>query len=120
MRGDVSEWIRNRDAFALSRGRIARCNAGTPLAPALGMMIKTCGFAMLCLLGVQGAGSSELAVAEPPDQVVDSKRERGGRRVKPGLVHWHADFAAAKRAAAKSGRPVLLFQLLGRLDEEFC
>jgi len=42
------------------------------------------------------------------------------RRVPPGLVRWHADFEAACAAARSSGKPVLLFQLLGRLDEEFC
>ena len=41
-------------------------------------------------------------------------------RVKPGLVAWHPSFEAAVEAAGKSGKPVLLFQLLGRLDEEFC
>jgi hypothetical protein len=40
--------------------------------------------------------------------------------VAPGLVRWHADLAHAKAAAAASRRPVLLFQLLGRLDREFC
>jgi len=43
-----------------------------------------------------------------------------GERVAPGLVRWHDDFDAARAAAATSGRPVLLFQLLGRLDDEFC
>lgn len=41
-------------------------------------------------------------------------------RAQPGLVPWHADVAAAKVAAAASGRPVLVFQILGRLDDEFC
>ena len=41
-------------------------------------------------------------------------------RVQPGLVAWHADRAAALTAAKTSGKPVLLFQLLGRLDETFC
>lgn len=40
--------------------------------------------------------------------------------IQPGLVRWHADVAAACAAARQSGRPVLLFQLLGRLDQEFC
>ena len=44
----------------------------------------------------------------------------GSRTVAPGLVRWHADFDAARAAASISGKPVLLFQLLGRLDEEFC
>ena len=41
-------------------------------------------------------------------------------KVAPGLVRWHADFASACRAARDSGRPVLLFQLLGRLDDALC
>lgn len=41
-------------------------------------------------------------------------------KVEPGLVRWRASFAEASAAAKKSGRPVLLFQLLGRLDEQFC
>ncbi len=42
------------------------------------------------------------------------------RPAEPGLVRWHADLDAALAAAATSRKPVLLFQLLGRLDEEFC
>ena len=41
-------------------------------------------------------------------------------RVQPGAVEWHEDFGAACEASKKSGRPVLLFQMLGRLDQEFC
>jgi hypothetical protein len=41
-------------------------------------------------------------------------------RVRPGEVRWHKDFAAACRAARKSARPVLLFQMMGRLDQRFC
>ncbi len=37
-----------------------------------------------------------------------------------GLVDWHASLAEARSAAAESGRPVLLFLLLGDLDREFC
>lgn len=35
-------------------------------------------------------------------------------------VRWHEDYDAALLAAEKSRKPVLLFQLLGRLDEELC
>jgi hypothetical protein len=41
-------------------------------------------------------------------------------KVAPGKVKWHADFAAACKAAQKSGKPVLLFQMMGKLDEQFC
>ena len=41
-------------------------------------------------------------------------------KVKPGKVAWHDNFEAACEAARSSGRPVLLFQLLGNLDDQFC
>jgi hypothetical protein len=40
--------------------------------------------------------------------------------VRPGLVRWHASYADALAAASESGKPVFLFQLLGRLDAGFC
>jgi hypothetical protein len=41
-------------------------------------------------------------------------------QVAPGKVRWHPDFEAACRAARASGKPVLLFQMMGRLDQKFC
>jgi hypothetical protein len=41
-------------------------------------------------------------------------------KVAPGKVRWHTDFAAACEAARKSGKPVLLFQMMGKLDDQFC
>ena len=41
-------------------------------------------------------------------------------KVQPGKVRWHAGFAAACAAARTSGKPVLLFQMMGKLDEQFC
>jgi hypothetical protein len=43
-------------------------------------------------------------------------------RVEPGKVHWHPSFQAACAASLQkySGKPVLLFQMLGKLDEQFC
>lgn len=40
--------------------------------------------------------------------------------VKAGEVKWHASFAAACEAAKKSGKPVLLFHMMGQLDKQFC
>ena len=40
--------------------------------------------------------------------------------VRPGLVKWHASFADAQGAAQKSGKPVLLFHMMGQLDKQFC
>jgi hypothetical protein len=39
--------------------------------------------------------------------------------VEPGKVKWHKSFADAEAAAEKSGKPVLLFQMMGRLDQQF-
>lgn len=36
------------------------------------------------------------------------------------LVTWTKSFETAKVGAAKAGRPILWFQLLGNFDEEFC
>jgi hypothetical protein len=40
--------------------------------------------------------------------------------VPPGKVRWHASFADAQAAAQRSGKPVLLFHMLGQLDRQFC
>jgi hypothetical protein len=39
--------------------------------------------------------------------------------VEPGKVKWHKSFAEARAAAKRSGKPVLLFQLMGKLDQQF-
>jgi hypothetical protein len=41
-------------------------------------------------------------------------------KVAPGRVSWHTSFAVACKASRVSGKPVLLFQMMGRLDEQFC
>lgn len=41
-------------------------------------------------------------------------------KVAPGKVAWHPGFAAACQASRASGKPVLLFQMMGKLDEQFC
>jgi hypothetical protein len=40
--------------------------------------------------------------------------------VPPGMVRWHPSFAHAQTAAQSSGKPVLLFHMLGQLDRQFC
>jgi hypothetical protein len=53
--------------------------------------------------------------AEPSAQLPVSNR-----KVAPGLVKWHPDFATACSQSKLSGKPVLLFQMMGQLDDEFC
>ena len=37
----------------------------------------------------------------------------------PGKVKWHQDVATAIAAAKQTGKPVLVFHLLGQLDQRF-
>lgn len=55
-----------------------------------------------------------------PAPALGAPAARATAAVQPGLVRWHADLAAARAAARDSGKPVLLFQLFGRLDDELC
>lgn len=58
---------------------------------------------------------------EAPAAVVNSGTDAPvNPTVSPGDVKWHASFAAATSAAKKSGRPVLLFHMMGHLDKQFC
>ncbi len=41
-------------------------------------------------------------------------------KVEAGRVHWHPSLAVACEAAKKSGKPILLFQMMGKLDDQFC
>ena len=41
-------------------------------------------------------------------------------KVQPGKVRWHATLADAQAASTRSKRPVLLFQMMGKLDDQFC
>jgi hypothetical protein len=45
--------------------------------------------------------------------------DREFKKVAPGKVQWHKDYATAVGKSKLSNKPVLLFQLLGQLDEEF-
>lgn len=42
------------------------------------------------------------------------------QKVEPGKVRWHKAIQTAMDASAQSGKPVLLFQMMGRLDDRFC
>ena len=99
-----------------------------------------------CLAGVCGGSVAALALAvnflpgapplDRPKRTIESPAKRvlarsanapaapaadfANPKVEPGKVRWHTDFAAACRAAGRSGKPVLLFQMMGRLDQKFC
>jgi hypothetical protein len=46
--------------------------------------------------------------------------EKTNPSVEPGKVKWHATLAIAQAAAKKSAKPILLFQMMGHLDKQFC
>ncbi len=57
----------------------------------------------------------------PTDGSDSTSRMTSSLAESPGLVNWHTGgFEEAKAASRASGRPVLLFELLGDLDEVFC
>jgi hypothetical protein len=41
-------------------------------------------------------------------------------KVSAGKVCWHTSFESAREAAGKSGKLILLFQMMGKLDDQFC
>jgi hypothetical protein len=45
--------------------------------------------------------------------------DRDNPPAEPGKVKWHRDVTAALAAARTSGKPVLVFHLLGQLDQRF-
>src|SRR6516165_8579734 len=64
-------------------------------------------------------------VERPIEQLLASAASRAAPafvnpKVEPGKVKWHADFATACATSAKSGKPVLLFQMMGKLNDQFC
>jgi hypothetical protein len=78
--------------------------------------MRTHGFnrALFCLaVALLGA----CADASPGSQAAATTKRSATARVG---VAWETSLAAAKARAARSGKPLLLLHLFGRLDEEFC
>lgn len=65
------------------------------------------------------------ATAQASSALPDSRQhltvepEQDNPTCSPGLVNWHSNWDAARKASEQSGKPVLLFQLLGQLDQTF-
>src|SRR5947209_3819920 len=70
----------------------------------------------------KGRDATKYEVEASPKAVVAAaaRVEADNPKVAPGKVNWHGSFADACEASRKSGKPVLLFQLLGKLDQQFC
>ena len=50
----------------------------------------------------------------------DAREGVEGKTVLPGKVNWHKSLSQALDRSRTSGKPVLLFYMLGSLDKEFC
>jgi hypothetical protein len=65
-----------------------------------------------------------MVIESPTKRLIVGKSAAAAAFVNPkfkaGSVRWHGTFAAACTASAKSKKPVLLFHLMGKLDEQFC
>src|SRR5262249_34966375 len=66
----------------------------------------------------------KMVIESPTNRMIAAKSGAAVAFVNPkfkaGSVCWHGTFAAACTASAKSKKPVLLFHLMGKLDEQFC
>lgn len=88
-------------------------------------LIRVIALLMLGLTGLslaigQGADTPRPAVAVGGNRPPTGSTGADNPRVEPGRVRWHASFADAQVAAAKSGKPVFLFHMMGQLDRQFC
>lgn len=63
--------------------------------------------------------SRKQEIEQPTKNVVKNSTD-ANPKVQPGKVNWHKSFAEACEAAKKSGKPVFLFQMMGKLDDQFC
>ncbi len=64
---------------------------------------------------------SLVGISRAEDKLVNATEEVAAvTTVAPGKVHWKESFDAAVLAARDTGKPVLHFELLGRLDQELC
>jgi hypothetical protein len=61
-----------------------------------------------------------VAAAAKPFEAAPPPRVTTNPAVEPGRVRWHPSFAEAQAVAKKSGKPVLLFHMMGQLDRQFC
>ena len=65
---------------------------------------------------------TEAVLARARAEAAKAEADKGfvNPKVPTGKVTWHDDLAAACTASVKSGKPVLLFQMMGKLDDKFC
>lgn len=93
---------------------------GPSLSPRLLGGVGLATFALLVAGGLRGENPSS---AQPAPQLRPELLAQIGSdnsAVEPGRVAWHPSFEAARAVSKASGKPVLLFHMMGRLDKQFC
>ncbi len=70
-------------------------------------------------------GALKAPLPKNPAKTVDNSekpalKQAPSLKVEPGKVRWHKAIQTAMEASSQSGKPVLLFQMMGRLDDRFC
>jgi hypothetical protein len=115
-KGDIETPVKQAIAAAAPADRAAAAEA----APAPALVERKSdiqGPVKKAIARTTGDTAAQQAEAQVEEEVVSTKDDNP--KVAPGIVRWHDDFAAACKAAATSGKPVLLFQMLGQLDQRF-
>ncbi len=79
-------------------------------------------FPLKLMLKNKTGGISPLIPTSRSTSSIPSNKEitHNADHVQAGLVAWSPDFATACQKSKSSGKAVLLFQMMGKLDEEFC
>jgi hypothetical protein len=93
---------------------LTACSTGCAQAP------ETAKAEAAPVVGNLGPYVSKSVIERPTERLLATSTGFVNPKVEPGKVGWHADFASARAASAKSGKPVLLFQMMGKLDDRFC
>jgi hypothetical protein len=62
---------------------------------------------------------ADSAAAAPPPETASPTAEARPEEGRDG-IRWERSLAAAKAKAARTGKPLLILHLFGRLDEAFC
>jgi len=70
---------------------------------------------------INPADMSKMVIEQPVKTLLRERTmEVVPGKVSAGLVKWHADMKLATEAANRSGKPVMVFHLMGNLDDRFC
>ncbi len=69
--------------------------------------------------------ASKPANSQAAAKTLGSSQKSGNKhqpseKVEPGKVRWHKAIQTAMDASRESHKPVLLFQMMGHLDDRFC